>query len=80
MAEVYIIDATRTPVGKRGGALKEMHPVALAAAALRETVRRAKLDPSVIDDVIMGCVSQVNEQGFNVARNAALLAGESGGH
>ena len=75
MTEVYIIDATRTPMGKRGGSLKEMHPVALAAAVLRETVRRAKLDPAIIDDVIMGCVSQVNEQGFNVARNAALLAG-----
>lgn len=75
MTEVYIIEATRTPVGKRNGALKDVHPVTLAAGVLREAARRAKLDPAVIEDVIMGCVSQVNEQGFNVARNAMLLAG-----
>nr|MBA3826912.1 hypothetical protein [Ktedonobacterales bacterium] len=75
MTEVYIIDATRTPVGKRNGSLKETHPVALGALAIRETVRRAGIDPSAIEDVIMGCVSQVNEQGYNIARNAALLAG-----
>jgi acetyl-CoA acyltransferase len=75
MTEVYIIEAARTPVGKRNGALKDVHPVALGATVLREVARRAKLDPAVVDDVIMGCVSQVNEQGFNVARNALLLAG-----
>jgi acetyl-CoA acyltransferase len=75
MTEVYIIDATRTPVGKRNGALKDVHPVTLGAVAIREAVRRAGVDPAAIDDVVMGCVSQVNEQGYNVARNAALLAG-----
>jgi len=75
MTEVYIIEAARTPVGRRNGALKDVHPVALGAVVLREVARRAHVDPATIDDVIMGCVSQVNEQGFNVARNAALLAG-----
>ncbi len=75
MTEVYIIDATRTPVGKRNGALREVHPVTLGATAIREAVRRAGIDPATIEDVIMGCVSQVNEQGYNIARNAALLAG-----
>ncbi len=75
MSEVYIVAATRTPVGRRNGALREVHPVTLAAGVLRAVAQQAKLDPAGIDDVIMGCVSQVNEQGFNVARNAALLAG-----
>ena len=75
MTEVYIIEATRTPVGKRNGALRDVHPVALGAMALREVVRRAGIDPSVIEDVIMGCVTQADEQGYNIARNAALLAG-----
>jgi acetyl-CoA acyltransferase len=75
MTEVYIIDATRTPVGKRNGSLKDVHPVTLGATAIRETVRRAGIDPAAIEDVIMGCVSQVNEQTYNIARNAGLLAG-----
>lgn len=75
MTEVYIIDAVRTPVGRRNGALKDVHPVTLAAGVLHALIQRTKLDPARIEDVIMGCVSQANEQGFNVARNAALLAG-----
>jgi acetyl-CoA acyltransferase len=75
MREVVIVEAVRTPVGRRGGALKDVHPVVLAAMALRELVRRAALDPAVVEDVVMGCVSQVGEQSLNIARNAVLQAG-----
>ena len=75
MTDVFIVEATRTPVGKRNGALKDVHPVNLAATALREVVLRANLDPAYVEDVIMGCVSQVGEQTYNIARNAMLAAG-----
>src|SRR5215831_21020573 len=75
MREVVIVEAVRTPIGRRGGALKDVHPVVLAAMALRELVRRADIDPAGVEDVVMGCVSQVGEQGVNVARNAVLQAG-----
>ncbi len=71
---VYIIEALRTPIGRRNGALREVHPVELGAIALRAAIARAGIDPAQLDDVILGCVSQVDEQGFNIARNAALLA------
>ncbi len=75
MREVVIVEAVRTPVGKRNGALKDTHPVVLAAMALRELVGRAGIDPTAVEDVVMGCVSQVGEQGLNIARNAVLQAG-----
>ncbi len=75
MREVVIVEAVRTPVGRRNGSLKDTHPVVLAAIALRELVRRAGIDPAVVEDVVMGCVSQVGEQGLNIARNAVLQAG-----
>ena len=75
MTDVFIVEAARTPVGKRNGTLKDVHPVNLAAVALREVVRRANLDPAYVEDVIMGCVSQVGEQTYNIARNAMLAAG-----
>jgi acetyl-CoA acyltransferase len=75
MREVVIVEAVRTPVGRRGGALKDVHPVVLAAMALRELVRRAGVEPAVVEDVVMGCVSQVGEQSLNIARNAVLQAG-----
>ncbi|MGO8949581.1 MAG: thiolase family protein [Ktedonobacterales bacterium] len=75
MREVVIVEAVRTPVGKRSGSLKDTHPVMLAAMALRELVRRAGIDPAAVEDVVMGCVSQVGEQGLNIARNAVLQAG-----
>ena len=75
MASAVIVDAVRTPLGKRNGKLKDWHPVDLAAHALRALVERNDLDPAVIDDVIMGCVSQVGDQAVNIARNAALAAG-----
>ena len=73
--EVVIVEAVRTPVGRRGGALKDTHPVILGAMALRELIKRAGIDPMVVEDVVMGCVSQVGEQGLNIARNAVLQAG-----
>jgi acetyl-CoA acyltransferase len=73
--EVVIVEAVRTPVGRRNGALKDTHPVILGAMALRELVKRSGIDPAVVEDVIMGCVSQVGEQGLNIARNAVLQAG-----
>jgi len=75
MREVVIVEAVRTPVGRRNGALKDTHPVILGAIALRELVRRAGIDPAVVEDVVMGCLSQVGEQGLNIARNAVLQAG-----
>ncbi len=73
--EAVIIDAVRTPIGRRGGKLKEWHPVDLLAHTLDALVRRTGLNPELIDDVIAGCVSQVGEQAVNVGRNAALAAG-----
>jgi acetyl-CoA acyltransferase len=70
-----IVDAVRTPLGRRNGALRDWHPVDLLAHVLRALVERNDLDPGLIDDVIAGCVSQSGEQGLNVARNAALAAG-----
>jgi len=77
MREAVIVDAVRTPLGrgKANGALYGWHPVDLAAHTLRAIVDRNGLDPALVEDVIMGCVSQVGEQGLNVARNAALAAG-----
>lgn len=70
-----IVDVVRTPGGKRNGKLREWHAVDLASEVLKAIVERNQLDPAVIDDVIMGCVSQIGEQSNNVARNAVLAAG-----
>jgi acetyl-CoA acyltransferase len=75
MPTAVIVDAVRTPGGKRNGKLKNWHPVDLAAEALKAIAARNNLDPALVDDVIMGCVSQVGEQAFNVGRNAVLAAG-----
>ncbi len=77
MREAVIVDAVRTPLGrgKQTGLLNGWHPVDLAAVTLKAIVDRTGLDPALVEDVIMGCVSQVGEQGLNVARNAALAAG-----
>lgn len=75
MGEAYIIDAVRTPVGRRNGALSGVRADELAAATLSEIINRTGVDPSELDDVVMGCVTQLHEQGINVARNAALIAG-----
>ena len=75
MPHAVIIDAVRTPLGRRNGVLAAVHPVDLAAYALRALVGRNDLDPALVDDVIMGCVSQVGDQAMNIGRNAALAAG-----
>jgi acetyl-CoA acetyltransferase family protein len=73
--EAVIIDAVRTPLGRRNGSLADWHPVDLAAETLKALSERNSLDPVLVDDVIMGCVSQVGEQTYNVGRNAVLGAG-----
>src|SRR5215213_8062937 len=75
MATAVIVDAIRTPLGRRNGKLKDWHPVDLAAETLRALIDRTGIDPVQVDDVIMGCVMQVGEQGVNIARNAVLAAG-----
>ena len=75
MATAVIVDAVRTPLGRRNGKLKDAHPVDLAAHTLAALVERNGLDPALVDDVIMGCVMQVGDQAINVGRNAALAAG-----
>ncbi len=75
MRDAVIVDAVRTPVGKRNGHLKDWHPADLAAETLKALAERSSLDPVLVDDVIMGCVSQVGEQTYNIGRNAALGAG-----
>jgi acetyl-CoA acyltransferase len=73
--DAVIVAAVRTAVGKRNGALSGVHPVDLSANVLRALAERTGLDPTMVDDVILGCVSQVGEQTFDIARNAVLAAG-----
>ncbi len=75
MDEAVILSAVRTPLGRYGGALKDMRPDDLAAIVIAEAVRRAGVSPDVIEDVIMGCANQAGEDNRNVARMALLLAG-----
>ncbi|MEY4174210.1 MAG: hypothetical protein RI900_1375 [Actinomycetota bacterium] len=75
MHTAVIVDAVRTPLGRRNGKLKDWHPVDLSAETLKALQSRTGVDPGTIDDVVMGCVMQVGEQAFNVARNAVLAAG-----
>jgi acetyl-CoA acyltransferase len=75
MRDAVVVEAVRTPVGRRGGALAGAHPVDLSAVVLRALADRVGFDPALVDDVIWGCVSQVGEQALNVGRNAVLAAG-----
>ena len=75
MAEAYIVSAVRTPVGRRGGGLSGVHPADLGAHVLRAVVERSGIDAAAVDDVIMGCVSQVGPQSGDIARTAWLSAG-----
>jgi len=75
MPDAVIVEAVRTPVGKRGGGLADVHPVDLSALVLTEIARRTGLDPADVDDVIWGCVSQIGDQSSNIGRFAALAAG-----
>ena len=73
--EAVIVEAVRTAVGRKGGQLKDWHPVDLLAQTLSALVQRTKIDAGLVEDVIIGCVSQVGEQSLNVGRNAVLAAG-----
>jgi acetyl-CoA C-acetyltransferase len=75
VSEAYIVGAVRSPVGRRNGGLSAVHPVDLAAQVLTELIARTGADPSAVDDVIMGCVSQTGPQSIDIARNAWLSAG-----
>ena len=75
MRNTYIIDAIRTPIGNFGGTLKDVRTDDLAAITIKELIQRTTIDPSKIDDVILGCANQAGEDNRNVARMALLLAG-----
>ncbi len=75
MREAVIVEAVRTPIGRRNGKLKDVHPVVLGSLVLKEVVRRAGIEPGDVDDVVFGCVTQAGEQSLNVGRNAWLTAG-----
>jgi acetyl-CoA acetyltransferase family protein len=75
MGDAVIVDVVRTPGGRRNGSLSGWHPADLAGEVLSTLVERNDLDPALVEDVIMGCVSQVGAQGLNVGRNAVLAAG-----
>jgi len=77
MAEAYIIDALRTPVGRRGKSLAGLHPLDLAAAPLAHLVQRNNIDSEEYDEIILGCIDQLGPQAMDIARNAWLAAGLS---
>src|SRR5581483_10595569 len=75
MPDAVIVEAVRTPVGKRNGALSGMHAADLSAVVLTELIERTGIGPDIIDDVVWGCVSQVGDQSSNIGRYAVLAAG-----
>src|SRR5436309_12068940 len=75
MPEAYIVDAVRTPVGKRGGGLSQVHPADLGAHALKALVERTGIDPAVVEDVVFGCVDAIGPQAGDIARTCWLAAG-----
>ena len=75
MTDAYILEAVRSPIGKRNGSLSDMRPDDLAGDVLKQLMERAQVDPGEVEDVVMGCVTQVEEQGYNIGRMAALVAG-----
>jgi acetyl-CoA C-acetyltransferase len=75
MTEAYIVDAVRTPVGRRGGGLAGVHPADLGAHAIRELVERTGIDPAAVDDVVFGCVDTIGPQAGDIARTCWLAAG-----
>src|SRR5688572_16395300 len=75
MAEAYLVDAVRTPVGKRGGGLSQVHPADLGAHVLRELVDRNDFDPAAVEDVIFGCLDAIGPQAGDIARTCWLAAG-----
>jgi acetyl-CoA C-acetyltransferase len=72
---VVIIDAVRTPIGRRNGGLSTLHPAELLGLAQKAIIERNGIDPSIVEQVVGGCVSQIGEQSFNVTRTAWLAAG-----
>ena len=74
MPEAYIVDAVRTPVGKRGGGLAAVHPADLGAHVIRALVERNDLDPLAVEDVFFGCVDQLGPQAGDIARTAWLAS------
>src|ERR671916_3523237 len=75
MTEVVIVEAVRSPIGRRGGGLSTMHAADLLAAVQKACIERAGIDPAEVDQVVGGCVTAVGEQSFNIARTAWLTAG-----
>ena len=75
MREAVIVDGVRTAIGKKSGRLKDIRPDDLGAFIIEELVKKVGIDPAIIEDVILGCVSQVGEQAGNIARVSALIAG-----
>jgi acetyl-CoA C-acetyltransferase len=75
MAEAYIVDAVRTPVGKRGGGLSQIHPADLGAIAVRALMERTGVDPAAVEDVVFGCVDTIGPQAGDIARTCWLVAG-----
>jgi acetyl-CoA acyltransferase len=73
--EVVIVEAVRTPVGKRNGVFRDLHPVQLASVTLDALMKRANIEKSLVEDIVMGCVTPIAEQGYNIGRLAALEAG-----
>jgi len=75
MPEAYIVDAVRTPVGRRGGGLSQVHPADLGAASIKALVDRTGIDPGAVEDVVFGCVDTIGGQSGDIARTAWLVAG-----
>ncbi len=75
MRAVYIVSAVRTPVGRKNGSLSTLHPVEVATISLRAALQRIDLDPAAVEDVVMGCVTPLGDQGANIGRLAVLNAG-----
>src|SRR6478735_5262797 len=75
MGEAYIVEAVRTPVGRRGGGLSRVHPADLGAHALTALIERSGIDPAAVDEVVFGCLDQVGPQSTDVARTCWLAAG-----
>lgn len=75
MTEAYIVDAVRTPIGKKNGGLSGVHPADLGAHVIKAIVNRTGIDPAGVDDVVFGCVDAIGGQAGNIARTAWLAAG-----
>ena len=75
MLDAYLYDGLRSPIGRHAGKLAPVRPDDLAAEVIKEVVSRNQIDATEVSDVVLGCVTQVGEQGLNIARNAALIAG-----